>query len=160
MAVEKKAPSYKLDIFSVLDKLNQRDLHVWGKLSEEERKGFSGFIIARWMSGSSDPVQIVYVNELVNSLVFQIGPNHTELICKLLACCGNEKRQRFQWIADSKSVKKGSRLALEVVKEFYDYSTREAKLTISLLNVEDIYEMAEDLGWQNEELKKLKKELK
>lgn len=158
MAAEKK--KFAIDIFSILDKLNQGDLHLWEKLSDEERKGFSAYIITRWMSGTSDPMQIIFVNELVNSQLFQLGPNHTELVCKLLACCGNRKRQRFSWIADSKGGKKGSSLALEVIKEFYDYSTREAKEVVGLLSNDDIYELADDLGWQPDELKKLKKELK
>lgn len=157
MAVEKK---FALDIFAVLDKLNQGDLHLWEKLTEEERKGFSPYIVTRWLSGTSDPMQIIFVNELVNSQIFQLGPSHTELICKLMACCGNRKRQRFQWIADSKGGKKSSSLALEVLKEYYEYSTREAKEALDVLSSADIYELAEEIGWQPDELKKLKKELK
>jgi hypothetical protein len=153
-----KKPAFKLDIFKVLSQLDARDLHIWEKLSEDEQKGFSSFIITRWMSGTADALQLMYVNELVNSLLFKLGKDHEELYCKLLACCGSQRSRRFQWIAEAKK-NKTSNLALTVIKDYYEYSTREALDTLDLLSSTDIYELAEDLGWQQDELKKLKKEI-
>jgi hypothetical protein len=156
---EKKAPSYKLDIFSVLSKLNSGDLHIWEKLSEEERKGFSAYIITRWMSGTSDEYQIMCLNELVNPHVFSAVGKNPEIMAKLLACCGTKSSKRFSWIGESKRSGKESSMALDVVKEYFDYTSREAKSQLSLLENCDIIEMAEELGWQTEDLKKLKKDL-
>lgn len=165
MKTPTKKPEFKLDIFSILAKLDAKDLHVWEQLSEVEQKGFSSFIITRWMSGTSDPLQVMYVNELVNSLLFKFSKDagfkldHEELYCKLLACCGSKRSRRFSWIPEAKKTNKISNLALSVIKDYYEYSTREALSTLDLLSPADIYELAEDLGWQQADLKKLKKEI-
>ena len=151
--------NFKLDIFSVLNSLNKGDKDVWTKLSEEEKKGFSAFIIARWMSGTSDPLTILLLNEFVNPYIFSLD-KHPELLAKLLACCGNgQNNRRFSWVKDSSSKKKVGSMTLNVIKEYHCYSSREARECLSLFSKEDLLEMAESLGWQNDEIKKLKKEL-
>lgn len=152
-----KKKSFALDIFSILGKLNKGDLTVWESLSEEERKGFSPLIISRWMSGTSDPLQIILLNEFVNKHIFKLDKDHPELMCKLLACCGTGSKRNV-WIADSKKHKSSS-MALEIIKEYYDYTTHEALSELPLLSNDDIIELAESLGYQTDEIKKLKKEL-
>jgi hypothetical protein len=49
---------------------------------------------------------------------------------------------------------------MDVVMQYYDYGVREAKSVMHLLSADDIIGMAEELGFQKEELAKLKKELK
>jgi len=155
-----KPKKFALDIFAVLDQLNSGNLDLWDSLSEEEQKGFSPFIIARWMSGTSDPLQIMYLNEFVNPHIFNsvIG-KRTEVMAMLLAICGTGNRRRFKWVAESKKGSKQSNMALDIVKEYYDYTSREAQSQLSLLSTEDIIQLAEELGYQPDELKKLKKEL-
>jgi hypothetical protein len=148
---------FALDIFSILGKLNKGDLTVWDSLSEEERKGFSPLIISRWMSGTNDPLQIILLNEFVNKQIFKLDKDHPELMCKLIACCGTGSK-RVVWIGESKK-KKSSSTALDVVKEYYDYTTHEALSELPLLSNDDIIELAEELGYQVDEIKKLKKEL-
>jgi len=148
---------FALDIFSILGKLNKGDLTIWDSLSEEERKGFSPLIISRWMSGTNDPLQIILLNEFVNKHIFKLDKDHPELMCKLIACCGTGSK-RVVWIGDSKK-KKSSSMALDVVKEYYDYTTHEALSELPLLSNDDIIELAEELGYQVDEIKKLKKEL-
>jgi hypothetical protein len=148
---------FALDIFSILGKLNKGDLTVWDSLSEEERKGFSPLIISRWMSGTNDPLQIILLNEFVNKQIFKLDKDHPELMCKLIACCGTGSK-RVVWIGESKK-KKSSSMALDVVKEYYDYTTHEALSELPLLSNDDIIELAEELGYQVDEIKKLKKEL-
>jgi ketosteroid isomerase-like protein len=50
-------------------------------------------------------------------------------------------------------------MALDIVKEYYDFSEREAKQSLPLLSSEDVIQLAEELGYQVDEIKKLKKEL-
>jgi hypothetical protein len=157
MAKEIKPKSFKLDIFKVIEKLNKGDLHIWETLSEEEQKGFGAYIITRWMSGTTDMMQIMLINELVNPIIFNLG-KHPELLCKMLACCGTKSYRKFNWVADSKTNKVSSG-AISVLKETYNYSTREAQQMVHLLSKDDIIELAENLGMQKEEITKLKKEL-
>jgi hypothetical protein len=150
--------SFKLDIFSILNKLNSGNKQIWENLSDEEKKGFSAFIITRWMSGTSDALTILLLNEFVNPYIFTLD-KHPELLAKLLACCGNgQSNRRFNWIKDSIKEKTHS-LSISLIKEYFSYSTKEAKDCIKLLSKDDLLEMAESLGWQNDDIKKLKKEL-
>lgn len=160
--VEKK--EFKLDIFALISRLNKSELGLWDTLSEEERKGFSTYIVTRWMSGTKDQLQIILLDEFVNSALFNLGTkqgfqlDHNELLCKLLACCGMDDNRRFTWVPESK---KGSNkpMTLDIVKEYYGFTTREAKSQIPLLSGEDVIELAEELGYQVDEIKLLKKEV-
>jgi hypothetical protein len=150
--------TFKLDIFDLLSKIDRGDLHIWDKLSEDERKGFAPLVVMRWMSGVTEARQIVYLNELINPLIFQLG-KHPDLLMKLLAACSSKKQRRYFWLAASKK-KAAKKLEVQVLQEYYGYSERVAKQQLPLLDGEDILTMAEELGWQKDELAKLKKEIK
>ena len=95
-------------------------------------------------------------------MLFKLGGrslklDHTELMAKLLACCGTKSRKRFTWVPEGK---KSSRpLAFAVVEEYFDYTIKETKEMLTVIENDDIMTYAEELGWEPAELKKLKKEL-
>ena len=126
------------DLFEGLASLSSRNLNWYNDLSDDGKKAASPFVIARWMSGTSDQAQIIRLNEVVNPYIF--SGFDKDVLFKLLA------------IAATGSTK----LSIEVVKQYYDCSTREA-VTYKVTN-EDLVEMAESCGWSQEELKKLTKE--
>ena len=152
---------FALDIHSLLSRLDKGDLHVYETLSEEEKKGLSPFILSQWMFGTNNKLQVILLNELVNPYVFSLTKNHTELLVKLMACCGVKAGRRFSWVPMPKSSKKEPKLALQVVMEAYEFSEREARGNMHLLSNEDVLLLAEEeLGWEKAEIAKLKKELK
>lgn len=150
---------FKLDIFKILSQLNSRDMHIWETLSEEERKSLSVYVVSQWMYGTSNEMQIILNNELVNPFIWAFNKNHSELLVKLLACIGDGTKRRFKWIPMPKA-KKDNRLRIQVIMEYYDYSEREAISNNHLLSNEIILQYAEELGWTKEEITKLKKEIK
>lgn len=154
-----KPVKYALDIFDILGKLSMGNTELYQTLTEEEQKSISPLVLMRWMSGTSDLRQIVFLNEFVNPFLFSIGANNKELMVKLLAIASSKQPHRYHWKGIKKKEGKESTLGLKVLKEFYEYSTREAREVIRHLTKEDITEMAEKLGWQADELKKLKKDL-
>lgn len=149
--------NHKVDIFNLLDKLSVGDLEVWNSYSAEEQKTISPLIIMRWLSGTSSARQIVYLNVLVNHLVFTLS-KHPDLIFKVMAVCTDKRRTRYQWLSQKKSEGQKKR-TLEVIQQYYGYSQREAKMVLPLLEKDDIINKAESLGWEKDELSKLKKEL-
>lgn len=158
MIQEKK--KFALDIFTVMSKLSSGNLHVWESLSLEEQKALSPLVTMRWMTGTNDLRQIIMMNEFVNVFAFNIGGNHKELMVKLLAVASSKQNQRYSWIgAKKKDASSKDTLGIQVLKETYEYSTKEAKEVYHLLQKDDIMLLAERLGWQPDELKKLKKEL-
>lgn len=143
------------DLFEGLARLSRGDHQWYDNLSEEDKKAASPFVIGRWMTGTSDQAQLVRLNTFVNPYVFSLGQDKS-LLFKLLASAATGKSGRYSWLK-APSAKKATKLRLEVIKQFYGASSREAA-TYSV-SPEDILEMAEALGWEKEELTKLKKEV-
>lgn len=144
------------DLFETLGKIASRDLQWYEKLSDEDKKGAAPFVLMRWLTGNNDRAQLVRINTFVNRYVFSLGQDK-ELLCGLLAAACTGKGKRFKWIKapGSKSVKH----SVEVIKQFYDVSTKEATRYQVNISGADLIEMAESLGWEKDELAKLKKEV-
>ena len=142
------------DLFEVLSKLSARKLDVFDSLTDEAVKEFQPLIIQRWLSGSTNELQIIRLNEFVNKFIFSL-PNEKELLLKLMgiACSGNVKK--CNWI---KIEKNKNNLAVQVIKNRYNCSTREAKEHLNFLNKEDILEFAAELGMEKNDISKLQKE--
>lgn len=149
----------KLDIFRVLAAADGKDRSFYETLTEDEVKAFAPFIVARWMSGTSSARQVYFINELFNPLVFSLG-NHKQLLWYLLTICGSGKKQRYTWNALPGKKNTSKPTAVRVVKEYFKYSTTDATEVLSMLTRTDLLTMAEELGWQPDEVSKLKKEVK
>jgi len=145
-----------IDLFKSLASLGKRDLDWYSSLSEEDKKSVHPFVIARWMVGTSDASQLIRFNEFVNPYLFPLG-NEKELLFKLCAASATGKNVRYQWIKQP-SGKKSPKIKVDVIEQFYDISTREALLYVPIVQDEDLLEMAEQLGWENDQIKKLKAE--
>jgi hypothetical protein len=153
------AKEFKLDIFELLDQLNRRDLTIWSKLTEEQRKAFAPLVVERWMAGTSDKRQVVMINELVNPFVFELA-DHPELLMKLLSVANSGGRQRYQWMPMKAGKKTKLEHSVRAITEALSCTKSEAQEYTQLLDAEDIMTYAERMGWQKEELAKLKAELK
>ena len=149
---------YKLDIFRVLRHTDQKDTSFFDNLTEEEQKAYQPLVAMRWLSGTTDTRQIVFLNELVNRFVFSI-PNHKGLLYKLMTVCTAGKPRRYYW---NKTAKKTSSApsAVSVIQDYFEYSSSDAIDALPVLSNEDILFYAEQLGRQKDELTKLKRELK
>ncbi len=155
MASPKK---YKLDIFDVLKQLSVKNREFYAKLNEEQQKAFMPLIVMRWLSGTRDARQIVFLNELVNPFVFSLY-HHKELLAQLMATCTSGSSRRYIW-NKAKTKASSTPLALGVIREIFGYNSTHAADALSLLSASDILEYAEQLGRQKDEIAKLKKELK
>jgi len=145
------------DLFEGLEKISAGDQQWYDRLSPEDKKAASPFVIARWMTGTSDQAQLIRLNTFVNPYVFSLGQDKA-LLFKLLSAAATGKTRRYQWIK-APTMKKATKLRLEVIKEYYEVSSREAALYTANISADTILEMAEELGWDKEELAKLKREV-
>ena len=142
------------DLFAGLAALGRKDRQWFETLSPEGQKAAAPFVMMRWMTGTSDPAQIVRINTFVNRFVFAGTTSKAELF-KSLAAAATGKNFRYSWLKGPGA--KAKKLSLECIKQYYECSTREA-VTYKVAP-EDLISMAEELGWDKEELTKLKKEL-
>jgi hypothetical protein len=146
--------SEAFDLWAFLSTLSKRDLQAYEKLTAEAQRGVAPFVLMRWMTGTSDAAQIMRLNTFVNPYAFSLG-GEKALLCKLLAAAATGKNGRYSWLKGPGS--KGEKLRMEVIKEYYSVSAREA--SDYKISSDDIMLMSEELGWDDEKTKKLKKEL-
>lgn len=142
------------DLFAGLESLTAGNFEWYAKLSDEGKKAAAPFVIMRWLSGTSDAAQIVRLNTYANQYMFSLGAEK-ELLFKLLAATTTRRPKRYYWQKPPGS--KVKKLSLEVAKEYYGWSAREASM--QEIDKNDLLEMAAEIGWDNDQISKLKKEL-
>ena len=153
------ASERKLDIFRVLEAINDKDIAFIDKLTEEEAKAFVPFVVQRWLSGTSSAKQVYFINELLNPFVFSLQ-GHKKLLWSLMMVCSPGKQQRYSWAALPSKKNTSKPTAAKVLQEYYGYSAVEAVNVLDMLTRQHLIDMAEELGWQQEDIAKIKKEVK
>lgn len=149
----------KLDIFRVLNAANDKNREFYNELTEEEVKAFQPFLVMRWMSGTQNGRQIMFINEFINPYAFPLT-HHKQLLWDLLVVCNNGKKTRYTWNKLPAKKDPSRPTATKAVMQYYDYSSRDAVEALRILTRDDVLEIAEELGWQQEELAKIKREIK
>lgn len=158
---------YKLDMFKrLLPGLDRRDLKLWSKLSADERKGFSDIVALRYMSSvkTNNADMLEYHVQLAN----EFGNKHLwhpeirkypELQMMLLAMVGVGEPQQHEWIAKPKAQKKNK--VLEMISEIYPtWKMDELQLFFEINSVDELMDLFESAGYQKDELRKIKTEIK
>lgn len=147
---------HKLDIFAVLAALDKKDVDFYSNLSAEEQKSIQPFVLMRWLSGTYNKQQVFLLNEVVNPYMFSLN-NHKDLMWKLMTICTSGKPQRYFW---NKPEIKGSSTptAVKVIQQYFGYNSKDADQALKMLQPDDIILMAEEMGWQDEEVNKIRKE--
>lgn len=149
----------KLDIFRVMKAADGKNQQFFSKLSDDEAKQLQPFLIMRWMTGTSSARQVYFMNEFVNPYAFSLT-NHKHLLWQLLTVAADGKSRRYEWIKAPGRATSNKPVTVDVVKQYYGYSTKHANDAIGCLTVEDVVEMAADLGRQPEDIQKINKEWK
>ena len=134
---------------------NSKD--IYSALSEEQRKAVSPLVVMRWLSGTKDQRQIIALNTFANKFTFPLA-KHPHLQMLVLQACSSKTNGRGSWIG----IKGGTKTTLrnEVLSEYFDYSINEIRAMTVFPTDDEIILMAEELGWQRDEIAKLKKEQK
>lgn len=151
--------SSKVDIFELLQHIDDFDVNYIESLTPEEKKTIAPYLVMMWMGGCNSPLQVRLVNSLLNSTVFEIPSSHSDLLLKLALIASDGKRKRYKWIKRKNTNKKYS-TAVSVLRRHYHCSTETALSYIPLLSYNDVAEIAMELGEQDDVLKKIKKEMK
>lgn len=149
----------RINIFDVLKHIDMKDYNFYDNLPEEVQKDYQPLVIMKWLAGTKDARQIVFLNELVNTGVFT-AHTHKGLLHKLMCVCTTGSAKRYFW--NKTKPKNGASMpkTVDVISRSYGYSSKEAVDALPLLTKEDILELANELGLQKEEITKLKAELR
>ena len=148
-----------LDIFNLFSNIDRKDKFIWNKLTDEQKKEYSPLISTRWLSGCENKKQLIFLNTLVNPMIFVQG-DHRELIMKLQAISSGGGTKRYKWLGIKSKADKKSQLAIKVLQQVFNYSSKEAVKYLDRFSQSEFVEMAEHLGWQQQEIKDLKKQVK
>lgn len=149
----------KLDIFDLLKNISTKNVEHFSSLSDEEVKAFVPFVVARWLSGTSDPFQIVSLNEYVNPVAFDLGTKHKRLMYDLMTICSPGKSRKYSWSKLPGKRSSSCPVSIEAIQQYYGYNSGDAAEALQLLNCATVTEIAQDLGFQVDQIKKIKKEL-
>jgi hypothetical protein len=152
------AKEFKLNIFDVLAQIDRKNFWFYDQLTEEEQKSLAPVVMVRWLSGTTDEEQLKLLNSICNPVIFSLSSQHKNLMMKLFCCTTNMKPKRYTY-KNTLSKKQSKTLKLKVVSEYFAYSYREAEMVLPNIKSEDFVEMAMSLGWDDKEIKALKKEL-
>jgi hypothetical protein len=135
---------HKFNIFSdVLNRIDRKEFDHYSKLEPSDQRSIAPLVTMRWMSGVKNEQQVMMLNEFVNPYIFNMY-THPDLLWRLMCVCSPGKTTRYQW---KKVEKKTSNMAIEVIKKYYNYSTREATDSLKLLAMDDIVQCAHELGY-------------
>lgn len=147
----------KLDIFRVLKALDEKDVQFYQTLTDKQIKELQPFLVARWLTGTYNKRQVFLINELVNPFLFSLY-KHKGLLWNLMTICTSGKPQRYVW---NKTLSKSSTFPniVKIIQQYFGYSSRDAEKSIKLLSPDDIILIAEEMGWQDEDINKARKEL-
>lgn len=137
------------------------DIAKIDNLTDEENKQLHPFVVQRLLTGSGDANQLAAINEWSNTTVFHLSHKHRLLSWYVLAsAAGTNRSHRYQWIKPPSKAKSNKPISEEVLKQSYRYDGRKAADALKLLDVDDIISLAENLGYEDEQIKLIKKEFK
>jgi hypothetical protein len=147
----------KLDIFGTLREVDKRNINYYDNLPPDVQKSFAPVMFMRWYSSGSD-MHTKLMNATMNPLVFKMY-KHPGLMYKLMVACSDGKQRQYSWIK-KKTKDKSAPTATAAVKAYYDCSHKDAVRYRKQFSLDDILEIADELGYDKEQVKKIKTELK
>lgn len=149
----KKPPAIALkDIMAALDK---KDKGFYNRLSDEQKKAFSAWMMMRYSSSvqGKDAADYIYMtNELVNKDFSEVS-KHPELQWLLLSACGVGKVQFHPYLKPPNSKKKKDKIS-EFIASIYPLAKAdEIELLVKLNSTEELKTFARSHGYDDKSIK-------
>lgn len=149
--------SNPLDIFDLLNKVDANDRKHYDSLTPEAKKAFAPIVVERWLSTSRDKKQLILLNATVNTLAFHLH-KHPELLYSLMVASTQKGKHHYRWMPKKKKDKLTKKV--ETVSNYLECSQREALMYLGNLKMEDVIDMATEMGQPADYLRELKAEYK
>lgn len=139
--------------------LGARDL--WDSFTDEQKKQISFYLLNRYASSikttnrEAQELAIFATNEYFNKHYFSLT-KHPKLLWYLLCMTGNAEKKIYfhEWIGYKK--KTGDSKVYKFLELIYpNMKDDELELKSQLMDIKDAKELARDLGWSEDEIKKI-----
>jgi hypothetical protein len=140
----------RLDIFEVLREINNKNYNYLDTIDDNLKKSFTPYVVFQWLQSTDDSNQVLVLNH-ISPMLFDLQ-DHPELLFKLFCISSMNKYTRYSWIFP-KSTKDDT---LEILGKYLECSKRVATEYKEFYTIDDIKKMAQELGYQDAEIKKLK----
>lgn len=140
----------KLDIFHVLQAIDQRDFNWLSSQPEDARKEFAALTAIRWASavrgdGLTAAYMLLLVNERLNRYLFDLH-KYPDLCFRLLASCGCGRTLRHEWIKGAERTVSDN-VALQLLAEHHPLANdRELRDLLSLYTRKQFASFVADCG--------------
>ena len=144
-------------MFGLLAQMDSKNVEFYDQLDEDTKKEFHPLVAMRWASSKSGD-QLILLNELVNPVVFR-SDYSPSVLYKLMTACSDGKKAKYTWIPKKKKDKTFN-LSTQAISEYYKCSEKDARIYRKRFSLEEVLEMADDLGYDSETVKKIKAEYK
>jgi hypothetical protein len=149
----KKAPAIPLkDIMAALDK---RDKGYYNRLTPEQKKAFSSWMMMRYASSvqGRDAAHYIYMtNELVNKDYSEVS-KHPELQWLLLSACGVGKVQFHPYLKPPNAKKKKDKVSEFIYSIHPHMKSEEVELLQEINSKEELKEYARSHGYDDKTIK-------
>jgi hypothetical protein len=143
-------------IGEVLNAIDRKDRGFWSRLTDEQQKSLSFWLLMRYTSGATinTPLSVYLTNETVNLHFMDIPKDHPELRWLLYTVIGEGRSTRRQYQAGPKRNK-----ASKVAQLFMDMNpllkVDEAQTMVKLYSKSEIEDLAQQHGYTKAEIKQL-----
>ena len=150
--------TYKLDLSTVLQALDRKDLDFYANLSEEEKKAYVPLVLMRYMSSLTDQSRmtayaVIATNDLVNIGFWELS-KHPELQHLLLCLTGLGGKQYRPWLA-SKRKRKSNKIDDWLLERFPDLNEDELVLFKSNYDTKSWAAFVKSSGVDDSEVKEM-----
>lgn len=145
----------KIDLKQLFASLSQKQRNYFTNFDQQQQNEFQPLIIQRFLSGVSDPSQIVLLNTFCNPYIFALY-QHKQLLALLLLAVNSHKYFRWKKCGTDPSTPN----CIRVIQQTYNYNKQHALEVLEILTADHILQFAKDLGYQKDEIAKIRQELK
>ena len=147
----------KLDIKRELNAVDQKNYEFYDKLTDEERKVFSPYILMRYTSnvqGDKDIQEwfVEMTNECVNKNHWDLSKNHKALLWKLFAATGAGVNCYHPYLAAGKK-EKANKIEKLLCEIYPARKLEDIKLLASMMDKKDKEELFDKMGFDKKQRK-------
>jgi hypothetical protein len=147
----------KLDIKRELNAVDQKNYDFYDKLTDEERKAFSPYILMRYtasVQGDRDIQEwfLEMTNEMVNKNHWHLSKNHKALLWKLFAATGAGVNCYHPYLAAGKK-EKAHKIEKLLVELYPAMKMAEIKMMAKMMDKKDITELFDKMGFDKKQRK-------
>lgn len=153
-------PQRKLDLGLVLNALDRRDLQFYSRLTDDDKKHYSPYMLLHYMSSVTDQSEmtdyaVIATNDLVNIGFWNLG-KHPELSHLLLCVAGLGSKQYRPWLTTKKK-KSSSNIIIDtwLIEQNPDLNDDELGIIKSGYDIKSWTELVKTSGVNDEKVKEL-----